>query len=76
MVAFLAQSGECFFAVNRLHPATLQVVIAGVDRIPQQGQFLQIPGKRIVHKFVSPASGRGGQIGELLGHFRRYVHVH
>lgn len=76
MFAFLAQSGERVFAVNRLHPAALQIVIAGVERIPKQGQLLQIPDKRILHKLVSPASGRRGQIGELLSHIRRYMYVH
>jgi hypothetical protein len=76
MIAFLAQSGEYIVTVNRLHPATLQVVISGVERIPQRRQFLQIASKRILHKVVSPTSSRGGQIGQLLGHFRRYVYVH
>lgn len=76
MFAFLAQSGECFAAVNRLHPAALQVVIAGVERIPEQGQLFQISDKRILHKFGSPASGRRGQISKLLGHIRRHMYVH
>ena len=76
MLAFFAQSSECVFAVNLLHPTALQVVMAGVERTPEQGQFLQIPGQRILHKFVSPAVGRGGQICELLGHLWSYAYFH
>ena len=44
MFAFAAEIGEGLFAVDRLHPTTLQIVVSLVERVAELDNFLKISG--------------------------------
>ncbi|MGC2661495.1 MAG: hypothetical protein WA324_26375 [Bryobacteraceae bacterium] len=74
MLGFCFQPGEGFLAVNRLHAAAFQVVIAAVEHVAHIGKLIEIALDNILHKLVRRrAPVLYGEVFELL--FRLGVEV-
>jgi hypothetical protein len=58
---FAPEAGEGFFAIDRFHAATLEVVVAAVEHFAGLGELLQISGYCVFDKIVGGAASLGGQ---------------
>src|SRR3989442_15942701 len=75
-LALFAQRPECLLAIDRFHPTALEIVVAGVERLPDGGHLFEIPGKGILDDVLGGTSARRGEILQFLGRLGRDVHFH
>ena len=72
----LAQTFKKGFAVDRFHPAALEIVIAAVQHAAYFCKFVNATGDKVLHQFIGLAPGPGGQIGQFLFKLRREMYFH
>src|SRR5438874_5693863 len=73
-LALFAQLPECLLAIDRFHPAALEIVIAAVGSLPDH--LFEVPVKGILDNVSRGTSAGRGEIVQFLGCFGRDVHFH
>src|SRR5262245_51835099 len=68
-LALFAQLPEGLLAVDRFHPAALEIVVAAVERLADRGDLFEIPGKGVFDDVLGSTSAGLGEIFQLLGRF-------
>ena len=76
LLAFAAEIGEGLFAVDRLHPTTLQIVVPLVERVAKLDHFFEISGHRVFDQIVGRATAFACQLLQAGFGFRTEVDFH
>jgi hypothetical protein len=67
---------EYFIAGDGSNPAAFQIVVAPIERLPRDGEFVKEIGHDVFHEFVAPASGVSRHLLKLRLYFRGKVDFH
>ena len=70
------ETGKGFFAVNRLHPAAFEVLIAAVERLPNLEYFVKISRHGVLNEVVRSTSALRGEIFEFPFRLGGQVYFH
>jgi hypothetical protein len=54
-LALAPQFGKCGFAIDRLHPPSLEIVVSAIDCGTKLCEFLQIASHRILNQVIGGA---------------------
>jgi hypothetical protein len=73
-LALFAQRPECLLALDRFHPAALEIVVAAVERLANGAYLFEVSGKGILDDVLRSASARRSEILQFLGRLGRDVH--
>jgi hypothetical protein len=75
-LALFAQLPECLLGIDRFHPAALEIVVAGVERLADRSNLFQVPSEGVFDDVSGRTSAGLGEILQFVGRFGRDVHSH
>lgn len=65
VLALFTQAPGRFLAVDRRHAAAFEVVVPGIERLSERGQFLQVPRQGVLDELIRGAAGGRREVTQL-----------